>query len=155
MAVSPIPEGREGLIPYLLIDGASDAVDFYTKAFGATEVYRLPMPDGKIGHAELMIGDGVLYLADAPEDMPGNAASPTKLGGSSVIIHRYVTDVDAVVSQAQGAGATVVRPAEDQFYGDRAAVVEDPWGHQWSLHTRIRDVSPEEMAEVAAKMAES
>jgi PhnB protein len=145
MAVNPIPEGRDGLIPYLLVDGASDAIDFWVRAFGATELYRLPMPGGLVGHAEVSFGDALLYVADAPQDMPGAAASPTRLGGTSVLIHRFVTDVDDAVARAVAEGATVVRPPADQFYGDRAAVVEDPWGHQWSIHTHLRDVSPEEM----------
>lgn len=144
--VDPIPAGLEDrLVPYLMIDGAAEAISFYREAFGATERYRIPMPDGNIGHAEILIGGALVYLADAPEDMPGAAANPRKLGGTSVLLHRYVADVDAAVARAEAAGATVLRAPEDQFYGDRAAVVADPWGHQWSLHTHIRDVSPEEM----------
>lgn len=151
--VAPIPAGLEGhVIPYLMIDGAADAIAFYQRAFDAEERYRMPMPDGSIAHAEIVIGGAVLYLADAPEDMPGNAASPTRLGGTSVLIHRYVTDVDAAVQKAESAGATVLRAPEDQFYGDRAAVVTDPWGHQWSLHTHTRDVSPEEMQQAMSQM---
>lgn len=145
----PVPEGfADRIVPYLMVDGAADAIDFYGRAFGAEERYRMAMPDGKIGHAEIVIGGAVVYLADAPDDMPGEAGNPRKLGGTSVLLHRYVVDVDAVVATAEAAGATVLRAPEDQFYGDRAAVVADPWGHQWSLHTHIRDVSPEEMAEV-------
>lgn len=145
----PVPEGfADRIVPYLMVDGAADAIDFYGRAFGAEERYRMAMPDGKIGHAEVVIGGAVVYLADAPDDMPGEAGNPRKLGGTSVLLHRYVVDVDAVVATAEAAGATVLRAPEDQFYGDRAAVVADPWGHQWSLHTHIRDVSPEEMAEV-------
>lgn len=145
----PVPEGfADRIVPYLMVDGAADAIDFYGRAFGAEERYRMAMPDGTIGHAEVVIGGAVVYLADAPDDMPGEAGNPRKLGGTSVLLHRYVVDVDAVVATAEAAGATVLRAPEDQFYGDRAAVVADPWGHQWSLHTHIRDVSPEEMAEV-------
>jgi len=151
--VQPIPEGLEGhVIPYLMIDGAAAAIDFYTKAFGAEEQFRMPMPDGSVAHAEIKIGGAIIYLADAPQDMPGGAASPSKLKGTSVLVHRYVTDVDAAVKQAEAAGATVLRAPEDQFYGDRAAVVTDPYGHQWSLHTHIRDVSPEEMEEAMKQM---
>ncbi|HEX9681472.1 MAG TPA: VOC family protein [Acidimicrobiales bacterium] len=145
MATNPIPEGAEGLIPYLLLDGAADAIDFYAKAFDATELFRMPMPGGLIGHAEIEIDGNRIFLADAPEDMPGSGRSPKKLGGSSVLIHRYVIDCDAAFDQAVAAGATPVRPPEDQFYGDRAALVEDPFGHLWSMHTHIRDVPPEEM----------
>ncbi|MBW3548411.1 MAG: VOC family protein [Actinobacteria bacterium] len=145
----PVPEGfADRIVPYLMVDGAADAIEFYGRAFEAEERYRMAMPDGTIGHAEIVIGGAVVYLADAPDDMPGQAGNPKKLGGTSVLLHRYVVDVDAVVAQAEAAGATVLRAPEDQFYGDHAAVVADPWGHQWSLHTHLRDVSPEEMAEV-------
>jgi len=151
--VDPIPQGLEGhVIPYLMIDGANEAIDFYTKAFDAEEMYRMPMPDGSVGHAEIKVGGATIYLADAPTDMPGAAGSPKRHGGTTVLIHRYVADVDAVVKKAEAAGAKVIRPPEDQFYGDRAAVVEDPYGHQWSLHTHIRDVSPEEMEEAMKQM---
>ena len=151
--VDPVPAELAGrIVPYLMLDGASDAMDFYAKAFDAEERFRMSMPDGKIGHAEIVVGGAVLYLADAPDDMPGDAANPKKLGGTSVLLHRYVPDVDAAVAQAEAAGASVLRAPEDQFYGDRAAVVVDPWGHHWSLHTHIRDVSPEEMDEAMKQM---
>lgn len=151
--VDPIPQGLEGhVIPYLMIDGASDAIDFYQKAFDAEELFRLPMPDGSVAHAEIKVGGATIYLADAPHDMPGDAGSPRRYGGTTVLIHRYVTDVDAVVRKAEAAGAKIIRPPEDQFYGDRAAVVEDPFGHQWSVHTHIREVGPEEMEEAMKQM---
>ena len=151
-----IPAGTEGrFIPYLLIDGAGRAIDFYTKAFGATEQYRMPMPDGSIAHAEIDIDGARVYLADAPADMPGDAGSPTKLGGTSVLMHRYVEDCDKAFQRAIDAGATSVRPPEDQFYGDRSAVIADPFGHHWSLHTHIRDVSEAEMNEAMAQMSGS
>ena len=144
----PIPKELENrLVPYLMIDGAADAMEFYKRAFDATERFRMPMPDGKVGHAEMVIGGAVMYLADAPDDMPGGAANPKKLGGTSVLLHRYVADVDAAVARAEAAGATVLRAPEDQFYGDRAALVADPWGHHWSLHTHLKDLTPEDMAE--------
>ncbi|MDP9401969.1 MAG: VOC family protein [Actinomycetota bacterium] len=149
----PIPPALEGrIVPYLMIDGAAEAIGFYERAFGATERYRMAMPDGRIGHAEIVVGGAVVYLADAPNDMPGDAGNPRKLGGTSVLLHRYVDDVDAAVAQAEAAGATVLRAPEDQFYGDRAAVVADPWGHQWSLHTHLRDMSPEEMERAMSQM---
>ncbi len=154
--VQPIPEGLENrIIPYLMIDGAADALDFYAQAFGAIEKYRLDMPDGGIGHAEIEVNGATVYLADAPDDMEGfgGASNPNKLGGTSVLMHQYVTDVDASVEQAVAAGASLLRPPEDQFYGDRAAVVVDPFGHQWSLHTHIRDVSHEEMTQAMENMA--
>jgi PhnB protein len=155
--VNPIPDGLEGrIVPYLMVDGAAAAIDFYKEALAATERYRLEMPGGGIGHAEIIVNRAVVYLADAPDDMEGDAANPSKLGGTSVLLHQYVDDVDAVVERAVAAGATLIREPTDQFYGDRAAVVADPFGHQWSLHTHIRDVSAEEMAEaVAAMTAES
>lgn len=153
--VDPVPEHLDGhIVPYLMVDGASAAIEFYVAAFGATENYRLEMPDGKIGHADIVVNGASVYLADAPDEMPGSAANPSKLGGTSVLLHQYVPDVDAAVARAVDAGATVLRAPEDQFYGDRAAVLEDPFGHQWSLHTHIRDVSPEKIAAAAAEMAQ-
>ncbi len=152
--VDGVPPDQSGrMIPYLMIDGAAAAIDFYVKAFGAEERYRLAMPDGAIGHAEIVVNGASVYLADAPDDMPGSGASPKKLGGSSVVLHQYVPDVDAAVAKAKAAGATVAREPEDQFYGDRASLVEDPFGHLWALHTHIRDVSPEEMQRAVAQMS--
>lgn len=111
------------------------------------------MPGGAIGHAELVVNGARVYLADAPDDMEGAAANPNKLGGTSVLLHQCVEDVDAIAKQALAAGATLIREPADQFYGDRAAVIGDPFGHQWSLHTHVRDVSDEEMAKVVAGMA--
>jgi PhnB protein len=149
----PIPSGLDGrIVPYLMIDGAADAIAFYGRAFGAEERYRLEMPGGRIGHAEIVVNGATVYLADAPDDMPGDAGNPKKLGGTTVLLHQYVADVDAVVAAAAAAGATVLRPPEDQFYGDRAAVIADPFGHQWSIHTHVRDVSAEEMERAIAEM---
>lgn len=151
----PIPEGLDGrIIPYLMVDGAAAAIDFYTEAFGAEESFRLEMPGGGIGHAEIVVHGASVYLADAPDDMDGDAANPGKLGGTTVFLHQYVADVDAAVATARAAGATVVREPEDQFYGDRAALVADPFGHLWSFHTHLRDVSPEEMNAAMASMGE-
>lgn len=144
---NPIPDGLDGVIvPYLMIDGAAAAIAFYIEAFGAIERHRLDMPDGGVGHAEIAVNGATVYLADAPDEMPGDAANPNKLGGSSVLLHQYVADVDAATERAATAGATVLRPPEDQFYGDRAALLADPYGHLWSFHTHVHDVSPEEMA---------
>ncbi len=152
--VDPIPAGLDSrIVPYLMIDGAAAAIDFYVAAFGAAENYRLEMTDGAIGHADLTINGATVYLADAPDDMAGDAANPARLGGTTVLLHQYVDDVDTVVARAITAGATLLRKPEDQFYGDRAAVIADPFGHQWSLHTHVRDVSPEEIAEVAAGLS--
>jgi PhnB protein len=151
--VEPIPAGLEGrIVPYLMVDGAAQAIDFYRQAFGAEERYRLATPDGKIGHAEIVVRGATVYLADAPDDMPGAAGNPKKLGGTTVLLHQYVADVDAAVARAEAAGATVLRAPEDQFYGDRAAVVADPFGHHWSLHTHVRDVSPEEMERAVSEL---
>jgi PhnB protein len=153
--VDAIPDGLDGrIVPYLMIDGAAAAIDFYVQAFGAEEMYRLEMPGGAIGHADIVVNGAHVYLADAPADMEGDAASPTKLAGTSVLLHQYVADVDDAVERAVTAGAKLLRPPEDQFYGDRAAVIEDPFGHQWSLHTHVRDVSPDEIAAAAAEMAD-
>jgi len=149
-----IPDGlEERIVPYLMVAGAAAAIEFYKEAFGATERYRLEMPGGGIGHAELVINGARVYLADAPDDMEGAAANPNKLGGTSVLLHQYVADVDDVAAKAVAAGATLIREPADQFYGDRAAVIADPFGHQWSLHAHIRDVTAEEMAEAVAGMA--
>ena len=151
----PIPEGLEGrIIPYLMVDGAAAAIEFYANAFDATESYRLEMPGGAIAHAEIVVNGATVYLADAPDDMEGDAANPAKLGGSCVMLHQYVADVDAATAKAVAAGGTLAREPEDQFYGDRAAMVVDPFGHMWSLHTHIADITPEEMTAAMAAMME-
>jgi PhnB protein len=141
--VRPIPEGYEQVTPYLSINGAARAIEFYQQAFGATEVLRLAMPDGRIGHAEIRIGRAPLMLADEFPEMGFRA--PRTLGGSPVLIHLYVEDVDALAARAVAAGATVKRPVQDQFYGDRSVTLEDPFGHVWSFATHKEDVSPEEL----------
>ncbi len=146
--VKPIPDGYPRVIPYLSIDGATAAIDFYTTVFGAKERLRMAAPDGKIGHAELELGDSLVMLADSFPDM-GNVA-PGALGGSPVTITLYVEDVDAVVAKAVSAGATVTREVADQFYGDRAGQITDPFGHKWSVMTHIEDVPDDEMRKRAA-----
>ncbi|MDP8970173.1 MAG: VOC family protein [Actinomycetota bacterium] len=147
--VKPIPDGYPRVSPYLWIDGASAAIDFYSTVLGATERMRMPAPDGKIGHAELQIGDSVIMLSDEfPEmDMRG----PKSLGGTPVTMSVYVDDVDAAFERAVNAGATPLRPVEDQFYGDRTGQFEDPFGHRWSIATHVEDVPPDEMARRAAE----
>jgi PhnB protein len=147
--VNPIPEDYPRVTPYLYIEGASAAIDFYTKVLGATEVVRMDGPDGKVGHAELKIGDSVIMLADAFPDM--GSKSPKAYGGTPVSLYVYVEDVDSVFAQAVGAGATEVRPVENQFYGDRSGGFEDPFGHQWYVATHVEDVPPEEMEKRAAE----
>ena len=143
MAVKPIPEGYHTATPYLIIEGAADAIEFYKKAFGATELFRFPAPDGKIGHAEIKIGDSPIMLADAYPDMGYNG--PKSLGGSPVSLMIYVENVDTVFNQAVQAGATVKEAVSDKFYGDRLGSLIDPFGHIWHVSTHKEDVSLEEM----------
>ncbi|MBV9412286.1 MAG: VOC family protein [Acidimicrobiia bacterium] len=147
--VKPIPDGYPQVIPYLIIDGAADAIDFYAKVLGTKERLRMG-GGGFVGHAELELGDSMIMLADESPDSP--AKSPKGLGGSPVTISLYVEDVDGVWEKAMAAGATELRPPTDQFYGDRTAQFEDPWGHRWNIGTHVEDVSPEEM-EKRAKAA--
>jgi PhnB protein len=142
MAVKPIPDGLDGATPYLCIRGAQDAIDFYKKAFGAREVMRIDQ-GGKVGHAELMIGNARIYLADEFPTL--GFVSPQTLGGSPIMIQIYVDDIDAFAKRAVAAGATLVRPVEDQFYGDRGGQIDDPFGHRWWFATHVEDVSDEEM----------
>ena len=139
----PIPEGYHSVTPYLIIKGATEAIDFYKKAFGATELFRMPAPEGKIGHAEIKIGDSPIMLADEFPEM--GYKSPQTLGGSPVSLMIYVADVDTLFKQAIAAGGKEQRPVKDQFYGDRSGTLEDPFGHVWHVATHKEDVSPEEM----------
>ena len=149
--VKPIPDGYPQVTPYLIVDGADAAIEFYTRAFGARERMRMGGPDGKIGHAEIDIGNGLIMLADEHPEM--GALGPKTVGGTPVTISLYVEDVDAVFQAAIDAGATETRPLQDQFYGDRTGGVEDPFGHKWHLATHVEDVPPEEMEKRAAEMA--
>lgn len=149
--VNPIPEGYHSITPYLIIREAAKAIEFYKQSFGATEVMRMPAPGGKIGHAEIQIGDSRIMLADEAPEM--GHRSPQTLGGSPVSIMIYLADVDAVVGRAVAAGAKLVRPIQDQFYGDRSGSLEDPFGHSWHVATHIEDVPPEEMEKRAAAIA--
>jgi len=143
MAVKPIPEGYHSITPYLVLKGAASAIEYYKKAFGAEEMVRMDGPGGTIGHAELKIGDSVVMMADESPDM--GHRGPKSIGGTPVSIVLYVENVDAVWKRALDAGATTVRPLENQFYGDRMGTLEDPFGHLWSVATHIEDVPPEEM----------
>jgi PhnB protein len=149
--VQPIPEGYPRLTPYLCVDGAARAIEFYTEVLGATEKMRMPGPDGKIGHAELALGESVIMLADEHPDI--GFLSPVRIGGTAVTLHAYVEDVDAVFERALAAGAKSLRPVENQFYGDRSAQFEDPFGHRWSIATHVEDVDPDEMARRAEQAA--
>jgi len=151
MAVKPIPEGYHSLTPYLVVGDATKAIEFYKEAFGAEEVMRMAEPSGKVGHAELRIGDSMVMLADEHPEV--DARSPESIGGSPVSLVLYVEDVDAVYERAVKAGGTAERPIKNEFYGDRAGLVRDPFGHGWHIHTTVEEVSPEEMmrrAEAAA-----
>ena len=150
--VKPIPDGYPQITPYLYVDGASAAIEFYRTVFGATERMRMDAPGGKIGHAELEIGDSLIMLSDEYPDM--GARAPKTIGGTPVMLNVYVEDVDAVFARAIDAGATARRPVQDQFYGDRTGQFEDPFGHQWNVATHVEDVPPDEMAKRAAAMAE-
>ena len=152
--VAPIPEGHEGIIPHLVVDNAAEAIEFYKRAFAAEELMRSPAPDGKrLMHVSLKIPSGVVYLCDDfPEFCGGKARTPGALGASPVTVHQYVEDCDAAIEKAAGAGATVSMPAMDMFWGDRYGKVTDPYGHEWSFATHVKDVTPEEMAE-ASKQA--
>jgi PhnB protein len=138
-----LPEGYHSVTPYLAVDDGARAIAFYQEAFGATEVMRMPGPNGKVGHAELRIGDSRIMLADEYPDM--GFRSPKAYGGSPVGLHLYVEDVDAVARQALAAGAKELRPVKDQFYGDRTGSFEDPFGHVWHIATRKEDLSPDEL----------
>ena len=141
--VKPIPDSYPRVTPYLIVDDANAAINFYISVLGAEERMRMPGPDDKVGHAELTIGDSMIMLADEFPDM--GARSPKSIGGSPVTIHVYVQDVDATVALAVNAGATITRPVEDKFYGDRGGEFLDPYGHRWSIASHVEDLSPEEM----------
>jgi PhnB protein len=147
MTVQPVPEGYHTVTPYLTVDDATAAIDFYQRAFGAKERGRMAGPDGKIAHAELEIGDSLVMLSDPfPQFL---TKPPKELGGTSVGVFLYVEDVDAVFKRAVDAGATAAREPDDQFWGDRFGSVTDPFGHSWQIATHVEDVPPEEMAERA------
>ena len=143
MTVKPVPDGYHTLTPYLIVNGGARALEFYAKAFGARELFRMPAPGNKIGHAEMQIGDSRFMLAD--EHPEQGHRGPSSYGGSPVGLMIYVPDVDAVARQAVAAGATVLQPVKDQFYGDRSGTFKDPFGHTWTIATHTEDLSPEEM----------
>jgi PhnB protein len=150
--VKPIPDDYPQVMPYLCVDGASEAIDFYVKVLGAKERMRLDGPDGRVGHAEIQLGTGVISLSDEFPEM--DSLGPKSVGGTPVTISVYVEDVDGVFAKAVAAGATATRPVSDQFYGDRSGQFVDPFGHRWSVATHIEDVSPEEMGRRAAAFME-
>ena len=142
MSVKPIPEGYHSVTPYLIVKGAAKAIDYYKKVFGATEIMRMPGPNGTVGHAEIKIGDSIIMLAD---EQQGNYRTPEALGGSPVSLMVYVEDVDKTFKQAISNGAKETRAVQDQFYGDRSGTFTDPFGLQWTIGTHKEDVPPEEM----------
>lgn len=153
MAVKPIPDGYSSVTPYLVLNGAARAIEFYKQAFGATELLRFAMPGGKLGHAEIKIGNAPIMLADEMPEM--GYRGPRALGGTPVGILLYVEDADAMFNRAVAAGATVVKPVQDQFYGDRSGTLTDPFGHQWTVATHKEDVPLEEMHQRMAAMKHS
>lgn len=153
MTADPVPDNYPIVTPYLCVDDAARAIAFYRQVFGATERMRIDAPGGKIGHAELSIGSALIMLADEYPEM--DFRSPNSLGGSPVVIHLYVGDVDQVCERAVAAGAELTRPVADQFYGDRVGQLRDPFGHRWSVATRIENVSIEEMKQRAAAAMQS
>ncbi|CAM5268825.1 VOC family protein [Streptomyces tanashiensis] len=153
MTVKPIPEGYPRVTPYLCVDGAAAAIDFYVSVLGATERMRMPAPDGTIGHAELELGNALIMLADEFPDM--NFRSPKAVGGTPVTLHVYVEDVDAVFAEVLSRGAKELSPVKNEFYGDPHGQLEDPFGHRWNLATHVEDVSPEEMEKRAAEAMRS
>ncbi|HEX4618653.1 MAG TPA: VOC family protein [Steroidobacteraceae bacterium] len=153
MTTKAIPDGYHSATPYLIVKGAADAIEFYKRSFGALELFRMADAGGRIGHAEIRIGDSVIMLADEHPDM--GYRSPRSLGGSSVSIMLYVEDVDRVFARALEGGARAQRSVADQFYGDRNGVLEDPFGHVWTIATHVEDVAPEEIERRVAAMKSS
>jgi len=151
-AVKPVPDGYPSLTPYLIVADAAAAIAFYQQVFGAILRMKLDGPDGKIGHAELEIGNSLIMLADEHPEM--GALSPKAVGGTPVGLHLYLEHVDDVAKKAVAAGATLKRPVENQFYGDRLGSILDPFGHLWHISTHVEDVSPEEIGRRAAAMAQ-
>ncbi|HEY2597814.1 MAG TPA: VOC family protein [Candidatus Dormibacteraeota bacterium] len=146
--VKPIPDEYPRVMPYLIVDGAAAAIEFYRSVLGATERMRMSEPDGRVGHAELQIGESVIMLADEHPEM--DIHGPKTIGGSPVTLHVYVEDSDAAFERAVNAGARSLRPVENQFYGDRSGQFEDPFGHRWNVATHVEDVPPDEMEKRAA-----
>ena len=147
-AAKPIPDDHPRVVPYLCVDGAAEAIAFYVDVLGARERMRMAQPDGRVGHAEVEIGDGMIMLSDPYPEM--GVKSPKDLGGTPVTISVYVEDVDRVFGRAVQAGARALQDVENKFYGDRSGQFEDPFGHKWNVATHVEDVSPEEMARRAA-----
>lgn len=148
--VKPIPDDYPQVMPYLIVDGANAAIEFYESVFGASERMRIDGPDGRVGHAELQIGEAVIMLADENPGM--NIQGPKSVGGTPVTIHVYLADADATFERAVQAGAKPLRAVEDQFYGDRSGQFEDPYGHRWNVATHVEDIAEDEMLRRAAEV---
>lgn len=149
-ATRPVPQGMHTVTPHIVCAGASDAIEFYKKAFGATETSRLPGPDGRLMHASIRIGDSTVMLVD---EMPQHGSlGPKALKGTSVILHLYVDDADAFAARAAAAGARITMPVSEMFWGDRYGQLEDPFGHRWSVATHVRDLTPPQIQEAMQKM---
>jgi len=153
--VSYIPKDYNSVTPYLVVKGAAQAIEYYKKVFGATETVRMTGPDGKVGHAEIKIGDSHIMLADENPSMGQGHTSPATVGGSPVSLYVYLPDVDRVVEKAAAEGAKILKPVQDQFYGDRNGFIQDPFGHLWGIATHVEDVSPAEMKERMKKMMQA
>jgi len=153
--VSYIPKDYNSVTPYLIVKGAAQAIEYYKKVFGATETVRMNGPDGKIGHAELKIGDSHIMLADENPSMGEGHSSASSIGGSPISLYVYLPDVDEVVRRAAELGAKILKPVQDQFYGDRNGFIQDPFGHLWGVATHVEDVSPEQMKERMKKVMQA
>lgn len=150
--VSYIPQGYNSVTPYLVVKGAARAIEYYKKVFGATETVRMDAPDGKVGHAELKIGNSHIMLADENPSMGQGYSSAATIGASPISLYIYIPDVDSVVERAIAEGAKLLRPVADQFYGDRSGFIQDPFGHLWGIATHVEDVAPQELKERMKKM---
>ena len=150
--VSPIPEGYTSVTPYLIVKDAAKAIEYYKKVFGAKELFRMDGPNGKVGHAELQIGNARIMLADENPSMGQGHSSATSIGSSPVSLYLYIPDVDRVIERAVAEGAKILKPIQNQFYGDRSGFVQDPSGHFWGIATHVEDVSPQEMEERMKKL---
>jgi PhnB protein len=153
--ISHIPKGYNSITPYLIINGAAQAIDYYKNVFGAEEVFRMDGPEGKVGHAELKIGDSRIMLADENPSMGPGHSSAASIGASPVSLYLYIPDVDSVFERAVAAGAKVLKPVQDQFYGDRSGFIQDPFGHLWGIATHVEDVAPQELEERVKKVTQA